>query len=54
MDFSFTEEQLAFKESVIKFARNELNDDLLRRDHEGELADLQHQCADVELPDSFA
>lgn len=36
MDFSFTEEQLAFKDSVVKFARTQLKDDVLRRDHEGE------------------
>ncbi len=36
MDFSFTEEQLAYKAVVIKFARNELDDDLAARDHAGE------------------
>ncbi len=36
VDFSFTEEQVAYRESVVKFARSELNDDLLRRDREAE------------------
>lgn len=36
MDFAFTEEQLAYKNSVIKFARTELNDDLMALDKNGE------------------
>ena len=32
MDFSWSDEQLAFKESVIKFAKNELNSDTSERD----------------------
>jgi hypothetical protein len=32
MDFSWSDEQLAFKESVIKFAKNELNNDTSERD----------------------
>ena len=32
MDFSWTDEQLEFKQSVIKFAKNELNNDLIERD----------------------
>ena len=32
MDFSWSDDQLAFKESVIKFAKNELNDDTIERD----------------------
>jgi alkylation response protein AidB-like acyl-CoA dehydrogenase len=36
MDFAFTEEQLAYKNSVIKFARTELNDDLMTLDKNGE------------------
>ena len=35
MDFSWSEEQLAFKEAVIKFAKNELNSGLIERDREG-------------------
>ena len=36
MDFAFTEEQLAYKESVVKFARTELNTDLTALDKNGE------------------
>jgi hypothetical protein len=32
MDFSWSDEQLAFKESVIKFAKNELNSAIIERD----------------------
>lgn len=35
MDFSLTEEQLAYKRAVIKFAQNELKDDLAARDCAG-------------------
>ncbi|HEX8582389.1 MAG TPA: acyl-CoA dehydrogenase family protein [Acidimicrobiales bacterium] len=38
MDFDWTEEQLAFRESVVRFAQRELNDDLLARDAEGGFA----------------
>lgn len=38
MDFSWTEEQLAFKDAVVSFAAKELNDDLIERDRHGELA----------------
>jgi hypothetical protein len=34
MDFSWSDEQLAFKQSVIKFAENELNDDTAKRDRD--------------------
>lgn len=36
MDFSFTEEQLAYKAEVVKFARTELNDELACRERSGE------------------
>lgn len=36
MDFAFTEEQLAYKESVIKFAQAELREDLSTLDKNGE------------------
>jgi alkylation response protein AidB-like acyl-CoA dehydrogenase len=50
MDFSFTEEQLAFKDAVIKFAQKELNEGLLQRDREGELSRENWQkCADFGL-----
>lgn len=35
MDFDWTEEQLAFRESVVRFAQRELGHDLARRDHDG-------------------
>ncbi len=38
MDFSFQEEQLALKKEIIKFAQNELNAGLIRRDKEGAFA----------------
>jgi alkylation response protein AidB-like acyl-CoA dehydrogenase len=38
MDFSFTEEQLAFKDAVIKFAQKELNDGLIQRDRDGQMS----------------
>ena len=34
MDFSWTEDQQAFRKEVIRFAKQELNDDLIERDHE--------------------
>lgn len=38
MDFSWTEEQLKYKQAVIEFAQKELNEGLLDRDRQGELA----------------
>ena len=38
MDFSWTEEQLKFKNAVIDFAKKELNGDLIDHDRQGELA----------------
>jgi len=38
MDFSWTEEQLAYKSAVIDFARKELNEGVLERDAEGVLS----------------
>ena len=38
MDFSWTEEQLKFKNAVIEFAQKELNTGLIDRDRQGELA----------------
>jgi len=46
MDFSWTDEQLRYKEAVIEFARRELNDGLVERDHEGEFSKANwHKCA---------
>ncbi len=36
MDFSWPEEYTTFKQSVIQFAQEALNDDLISRDHEGQ------------------
>ncbi len=36
MDFSLDSDQLAFRDSVLRFANAELNDDIVRRDREGE------------------
>ena len=36
MDFSWSEEQAAFRKEVIRFAKQELNDDLARRDRDEE------------------
>lgn len=38
MDFSWTEEQLAYKNTVIKFAQRELNDSVVDRDRRGEIS----------------
>ncbi len=48
MDFSWTSEQLEFKDAVVKFAQRELNDGLIERDRLGELSRLNWQkCADL-------
>jgi alkylation response protein AidB-like acyl-CoA dehydrogenase len=36
LDFAWSEEQAAFRKEVIRFAKEELNDDLVRRDHDEE------------------
>lgn len=47
MDFSWSEEQLAYKNSVIEFAKAELQDDLIERDRLGIFPmDLWQKCAD--------
>ena len=46
MDFSWTDEQLAFKHAVIEFAQQELNTGLVERDRSGELSrDNWRKCA---------
>jgi alkylation response protein AidB-like acyl-CoA dehydrogenase len=48
MDFSWSEEQLSFKESVIKFAQQELNEGLIERDKDGEISrENWKKCADL-------
>jgi alkylation response protein AidB-like acyl-CoA dehydrogenase len=47
MDFSWTPQQLEFKNAVVKFAQKELNDGLIERDRAGELSRENWQkCAD--------
>ncbi len=47
MDFDFTEEQLAIKHEAIKFAQNELSDDLIARDKEGAFPrEAWNKCAE--------
>ena len=47
MDFSFSEEQLSFKESVIKFAHRELNNNLINQELKEEFFwDGWKKCAD--------
>ncbi len=46
MDFSWTEDQLAFRDTIVKFAQKELNDDLVEREKRGELSrDNWQGCA---------
>lgn len=48
MDFSWTEEQLRYKQAVIEFAEKELNTGLIDRDRQGELArDNWRKCAEL-------
>ena len=47
MDFSWSEEDLNFRNEVIEFAKSELNDDIITRDKEGIFSrDLWQKCAD--------
>ena len=46
MDFSWSDEQAAFRKEVIRFAKQELNDDLTRRDEEEEFPqEFWKKCA---------
>lgn len=46
MDFSWSKEQLEFKQAVIDFAQKELNEGLIEHDRQGQLArDNWHKCA---------
>lgn len=38
MDFSWTEEQLKYKQAVVEFAQNELNEGLIERDRQGDVS----------------
>lgn len=59
MDFSWTEEQVAFKNAVIKFAQNELNTGVVDRDQKGELSlENWRKCAQfgiqgLPIPEEF-
>ena len=45
MDFAWSEEQAAFRREIIRFAKQELNDDVIRRDREEEFShDLWAKC----------
>jgi alkylation response protein AidB-like acyl-CoA dehydrogenase len=47
MDFSWSEEQLAYKKAVIEFAQRELNAGMIERDHAGGFSrQLWKKCAD--------
>lgn len=47
MDFSWSEDQLRLRDSVIKFAKNELNSDLIERDKNGNFSrELWEKCAE--------
>ncbi|HUY15072.1 MAG TPA: acyl-CoA dehydrogenase family protein [Terriglobia bacterium] len=47
MDFAWTEEQNAFRQSVIKFARQELNNNLIERDRQEEFSrEAWNKCAE--------
>lgn len=48
MDFSWNDEQLAFMETIIKFAQRELNHDLIERDKKGEFSwEGWKKCAEM-------
>ena len=47
MDFSWSDEQLAFKERVIEFAQQNLNGDIIERDYQGSFSyENWQKCAD--------
>jgi L-prolyl-PCP dehydrogenase len=50
MDFALTEEQRSLRESIIGFARDELNDDVAERDKSGTFSrEAWRKCADLGL-----
>jgi alkylation response protein AidB-like acyl-CoA dehydrogenase len=50
MDFSFTPEQKALRDSIVRFARERLNEDLIERDRAGEFPrDQWLRCAQMGL-----
>lgn len=59
MDFEWTEDQVAFRNSVLEFARRSLSEDINKREREGEFSrELWQRCADfgiqgLPLPTEF-
>ncbi len=50
MDFSLSAEQKALRDSIVRFARGELNHDLIERDRAGQFSrDLWRQCGAIGL-----
>jgi len=50
VDFSWSVEQLAYRQTVIEFAKKELNDRLIERDHDSEFSrEAWQKCADFGL-----
>jgi alkylation response protein AidB-like acyl-CoA dehydrogenase len=50
MDFSFTDEQVDLRESIVKFAHNELNDDIAEHDKNGTFPfEKWKKCAEMQL-----
>ncbi len=50
MDFDLTEEQRSLRDSIVEFARRELNDDVVERDKSGTFSrDSWKKCADLGL-----
>ncbi len=46
MDFSWSEEQIKYRDSVVRFAQESLNDDLVERDKQGSFSrELWQKCA---------
>jgi alkylation response protein AidB-like acyl-CoA dehydrogenase len=59
VDFEWTEDQVAFRDSVLEFARRSLSEDINKREREGEFSrELWQRCADfgiqgLPLPSEF-
>ncbi len=50
MDFSWSDEQLAYRQAVVEFAQKELNSRLIERDHDSEFSrEAWQKCADFGL-----
>ncbi len=48
LDFLWSDEQLAYRASVVEFAKNELNDDVVERDAQGEFpSEAWKKCATI-------